>query len=101
VADNDLAELLARLDEETRLRWERHLIAIDHEVSERGPSVVRERLEAALANLLAAGWALHRCYAHDDEGVARVMKPLGDAAVTVEELRQTLDEMAKKPEWSQ
>lgn len=101
MARNDLAELLARLDEETRLRWERHLIAIDDEVSQRGPSVVREHLEAALASLLAAGWALHRCYAVEDEAVARVMKPLGDAAVTVEELRQSLDEIAKKPEWSQ
>jgi len=94
----ELAELLARLDEETRLRWERYLVEVDAEVSERGPAVVREHLEAALEHLLAVGWALHRCYAEGETG--NVLGPLGDAASTVESLRTALDQLPKKPEWS-
>jgi hypothetical protein len=100
VAKDDLSNLLSQLDEETRKRWERYLLHVDTEVSERGPQVVREHLDAALEHLLAVGWALHRCYAVDD-ATQRVMGPLGDAASTVEQLRQVLDEIAKKPEWSQ
>ncbi len=100
MAKTELAELLSRLDEETRVRWERHLRAIDREVNERGPAVVREHLEKALEHLLAVGWALHLCYALEEDA-PRIMKPLGDAATTVEELRQTIDQIAKKPEFSQ
>jgi hypothetical protein len=100
VSKGDLTDLLARLDEETRLRWERYLVKVDADVSERGPQVVREHLERALEHLLAVGWALHRCYAVDENG-NRVMGPLGDAATTVEQLRQLIDEIAIKPEWQQ
>jgi hypothetical protein len=99
VAKTDLAELLAQLDDETRVRWERYLLEVDAEVSEKGPAACREHLERALEHLLAVGWALHRCYSTDEAD--HVMGRLGDAATTVESLRTTLDQIAKKPEWSQ
>ncbi len=99
MAKADLADLLSQLDEETRVRWERYLEAIEAEISERGPAIVREHLDAALEHLLAVGWALHRCYANDE--TSPVMGPLGDAASTVELLRKEIDRLAKKPEWSQ
>lgn len=99
MAKTELADLLAQLDEETRLRWERYLSAVDAEISEKGPAIAREHLEAALEHLLAVGWALHRCYVLEDGET--VMGPLGDAALTVEKLRAALELISKKPEWSQ
>jgi hypothetical protein len=96
VSKTDLLELLAQLDEETRLRWERVLEAADAEVSEKGPLAVREHLDRALEHLLSVGWALRRCYSADE-----VLQLLGDAATTVESLRSALDGLSKKPEWSQ
>lgn len=95
----DLAELLAQLDDETRQRWERYLKSVDEEISQKGPMAAREHLEAALEHLLAVGWALHRCYALDES--SPVMGPLGDAALTVEQIRSAIDLIEKKPEWSQ
>jgi hypothetical protein len=94
----ELARLLASLDEETRARWSEFLHAVDAEVEERGPAAVREHLEAALKHLLAVGWAAHRCY--DEEDAKAVTRPVGAAAVTVEAVRGVLAEIAKKPEWS-
>jgi hypothetical protein len=96
---DDLAALLSQLDEETRGRWEAYLAEVDDEIREKGPSAAREHLDAALEHLLAVGWALHRCYASDE--ASPVMGPLGDAALTVEQLRALIDQLAKKPEWSQ
>jgi hypothetical protein len=98
VEKSDLADLLAQLDEETRHRWEQYLQAVDDEVSERGPVCAREHLEKALGHLLAAGWTLHRCF---DEEKGAVLRPLGDAATTIESLRVELERLSKKPEWSQ
>jgi hypothetical protein len=97
VAKTELADLLAQLDEETRVRWERYLEEVDAEITERGPICAREHLEAALEHLLAVGWALHRCYA-DTNGV---IGPLGEAAQTIESLRSAIERIMKKPEWSQ
>jgi hypothetical protein len=99
VAKTDLAALLDQLDEETRVRWGRYLERIEAEISEKGPAAAREHLEAALEHLLAVGWTLHRCFA--DEESSPVMKPLGEAASTVENLRMALDLIPRKPEWSQ
>jgi hypothetical protein len=99
VAKTDLSDLLAQLDAETRARWERYLLEVDEEVDEKGPLVAREHLEAALEHLLAVGWALHRCYRDDDSHT--MLDPLGDVAHTIERLRHALDQLAKKPEWSQ
>jgi hypothetical protein len=99
VAKTELADLLAQLDAETRVRWEQHLRRVDHEVSEKGPGVAREHLEAALEHLLAVGWALHRCYSVDE--ASNVLRPLYDAASTIEQLRALVADIAKKPEWSQ
>jgi hypothetical protein len=98
MAKTDLADLLAQLDEETRSRWERYLEKVEAEIEEKGPQVARAHLERALEHLLAVGWALHRCYALEE---ANVIGPLGEAAATIEQLRAVLDEMKKKPEWSQ
>lgn len=99
MAKTDLEDLLAELDHETRVRWEQYLEEVDAEISEKGPAAVREHLEAALEHLLAVGWALHRCYANEE--TTPVMGPLGDAASTVEHLRDEIERLAKKPEWSQ
>jgi hypothetical protein len=93
----ELTALLERLDEETRTRWEEYLARVDEEVTEKGPSCAREHLEAALEHLLAVGWTLHRCYTD----TSAILGPLGDAAATIEKLRALLEEIAKKPEWSQ
>ena len=95
---DQLEELLAQLDDDTRERWSELLKRVDAELSEKGPMALREHLDAALGHLLAIGWALHRCYANDES--AAIMGPLGDAATTVEELRASLDKISKKPEWS-
>lgn len=99
MAKTEIHDLLSRLDEETRDRWENHLVAVDAEVEEKGPNVAREHLEAALRHVLAVGWALHRCYATEE--TTGVLGSLGEAAATIEKLRALLDGMAKKPEWSQ
>ena len=98
VSRDQLDELLAQLDEATRDRWKELLERVDAELAEKGPMALREHLDAALGHLLAIGWALHRCYSSDE--AAPIMGPLGDAATTVEELRASLDQIAKKPEWS-
>jgi hypothetical protein len=98
VSRDQLEELLAQLDEATRDRWKELLERVDAELAEKGPMALREHLDAALGHLLAIGWALHRCYSTDES--ASIMGPLGDAATTVEELRASLDQIAKKPEWS-
>ena len=94
-----LSDLLAQLDAETRARWEQYLVGVDEEVDEKGPIVAREHLEAALEHLLAVGWTLHRCYAANDSH--QMLDPLGDVAHTIERLRHALDQLRKKPEWSQ
>jgi hypothetical protein len=99
VAKTELAELLAQLDQETRTRWERALERIDAEVTDKGPACAREHLDQALEHLLAVGWALHRCFAVDE--ATGVLKPLYDAASTIEQLRDVLVAIAKKPEWQQ
>ena len=99
MAKTPLSNLLQQLDAETRERWENYLKRVDDEVEEKGPVVAREHLEAALEHLLAVGWALHRCYHDDDSQV--MLDPLGDVAHTIERLRHALDQLAKKPEWSQ
>lgn len=99
MAKTELHDLLSRLDEETRDRWERHLVEVDAEVEEKGPTVARDHLEAALRHVLAVGWALHRCYATEE--TTPLLGSLGEAAATIEKLRALLDGMAKKPEWSQ
>jgi hypothetical protein len=99
VAKDELEELLERLDDATRERWAAVLEGVEAEIRDKGPQALREHLDAALAHLLAVGWALHRCYADDES--AQVMRPLGEVASTVEELRSSLDLFQKKPEWSQ
>jgi hypothetical protein len=94
-----LDQLLASLDEDTRARWADLLERVDAEIREQGPEALRVHLDAALRHLLAIGWTLHRCYAHDES--APLMAPLGAAACTVEELRCTLDLLARRPEWRQ
>jgi len=98
VSRDQLEELLSQLDEATRERWSELLERVDAELAEKGPMALREHLDAALGHLLAIGWALHRCYSSDESRA--VMGPLGDAATTVEELRASLDQISKKPEWS-
>lgn len=95
---DELTALLETLDPETRKRWESFLAEVDADITERGPSVVREHLEEALRHLLAVGWAVHRCYSEAE--AKGVMEPIGDAAAAVEFVRSALDEVAKKPEWS-
>lgn len=99
VVARDLTELLASLDETTRARWEQYLKSIEGEIAERGPAIAHEHLEAALAHLLAVGWTLHRCFASED--ASPVLRPLGDVATTVEDLRAELARLPRKPEWSQ
>jgi hypothetical protein len=70
-----LDQLLASLDEDTRARWADLLERVDAEIREQGPD------------------------AHDES--APLMAPLGAAACTVEELRCTLDLLARRPEWRQ
>jgi hypothetical protein len=99
VARNELDRLLQALDADTRARWEEYLAKVDSEVREKGPQAARDHLEAALRHLLAAGWAVHLCYA---EGEAQqVMSPVGDAASAVEYAKAALEQVPKKPEWSQ
>lgn len=95
----DLVQLLESLDDETRSQWQSFLEAIDAEVLEKGPRAARDHLEEALKHLLAVGWALHSCYA--DTEARRVLGPIGEAARAVEEARATLEEVPKKPVWSQ
>lgn len=99
MAKTDLAELLEQLDEETRLRWAHYLESVDAEISEKGPQAAREHLERALEHLLAVGWAMRRCYCQEE--TVTMMGSLGDAAQAVEALRNALDGLSKKPEWSQ
>lgn len=94
----DLTDLLSQLDDETRVRWAKYLRSVDDEIAQKGPAAVKEHLDAALEHLLAVGWALHRCYAGED--ALPVMEPLGEAAITVEQLRAALHLIPKKPEWS-
>ena len=97
--DDDLGRLLESLDAETRARWARYLTEVDAEIEAKGPSAAREHLEAALKHLLAVGYAVHRCYSQKES--AAVMSPIGDAAAAVEYVKGMLDQIAKKPEWSQ
>ena len=95
----DLHRLLEALDEETRDRWEEYLEEIDAEVQEKGPKAAQDHLEAALRHLMAVGWAVHLCYS---EGEARhVLGPVKEAAKAVEEAAVTLEEVPKKPVYSQ
>jgi len=96
---DELHRLLDALDPETRERWEEYLAEIDTEVREKGPQAARDHLEAALRHLLAVGWAVHLCYAGEE--AQQVMAPLGEAASAVEFAKTTLDQVPKKPEWSQ
>src|SRR5438067_12960456 len=97
--DDDLGRLLEQLDAETRARWAKYLEEVDAEIREKGPGAAREHLEAALRHLLAVGYAVHRCYSQKES--ATVMSPIGDAAAAVEYAKGVLDQIAKKPEWSQ
>ena len=99
MADDDLGRLLLALDAETRERWGRYLSEVDAEIADKGPAAVREHLEAALKHLLAVGYATHRCYSPAESQA--VMNPIGDAAAAVEYAKGILDQIAKKPEWSQ
>jgi hypothetical protein len=98
-SDDDLGRLLEALDAETRARWANYLTEVDAEIREKGPTAAREHLEAALKHLLAVGYAVHRCYSSKES--ATVMSPIGDAAAAVEYVKGMLDQIAKKPEWSQ
>src|SRR5262249_3178711 len=95
----DLMRLLEVLDEDTRVRWERYLEEVDAEVQLKGPQAAREFLEQALKHLLAAGWALHLCYSQNE--AEQVLAPVGEAASAVEFAKNALDQVPKKPEWSQ
>ena len=59
----------------------------------------REHLDKALRHLLAVGWAVHLCYSQNE--AQQVMAPVGDAASAVEFARNALEQIPKKPEWSQ
>ena len=96
---DDLGQLLSALDAETRARWARYLMEVDAEIQARGPLVAREHLEEALRHLLAVGYAVHCCYSEKES--TAVMSPIGDAAAAVEYVKGVLDQIAKKPEWSQ
>jgi hypothetical protein len=96
---DDLGRLLDALDAETRARWSKYLHEVDAEIQEKGPAAAREHLELALKHLLAVGYAVHRCYSHKESSA--VMGPIGDAAAAVEYVKGVLDQIAKKPEWSQ
>lgn len=96
---NDLGRLLDALDPETRARWERYLTEVDAEIEDKGPAAAREHLEQALKHLLAVGYAVHRCYSQKES--SSVMNPIGDAAAAVEYAKGILDQITKKPEWSQ
>ena len=98
-SDDDLGKLLEALDKETRERWGRYLTEVDGEIEDRGPAVAREHLELALKHLLAVGYAVHRCYSARES--AQVMDPIGDAATAVEYVKSVLDQITRKPEWSQ
>ena len=97
--NDDLDRLLSALDQETRKRWGDYLSQVDREIEEKGPAAAREHLELALKHLLAVGYAVHRCY-NQKESMS-VMNPIGDAAAAVEYAKGLLDQIAKKPEWSQ
>lgn len=97
--EDDLGRLLDALDHDTRERWGRYLAEVDGEIDEKGPSVAREHLEQALRHLLAVGYAVHRCYTPKES--AAVMAPIGDAAAAVEYVKSVLDQLARKPAWSQ
>lgn len=97
--DDDLGRLLEALDHETRDRWGRYLAEVDREIDDKGPPVAREHLEQALRHLLAAGYAVHRCYTQKES--AAVMAPIGDAAAAVEYVKSVLAQIERKPEWSQ
>ena len=99
MARDELNRLLEVLDPDTRARWEEYLAEVDSEVRDKGPQAARDHLESALKHLLAAGWAVHLCYAEGEAG--EVMGPVGDAASAVEFARSALDQVPKKPEWSQ
>jgi hypothetical protein len=97
--DDELARLLRSLDAETRARWGRYLADVDAEIADKGPAAAREHLEEALKHLLAVGYTMHRCYSPKES--QSVMNPIGDAAAAVEYAKGILDQIAKKPEWSQ
>jgi hypothetical protein len=97
--NDDLGRLLDALDQETRARWGKYLEEVDAEIEEKGPAAAREHLESALKHLLAVGYAVHRCYSQKES--AAVMNPIGDAAAAVEYAKGLLDQLSKKPEWSQ
>jgi hypothetical protein len=99
MARDELVRLLEALDSDTRSRWEGYLEEVDAEIRERGPQAARDHLEQALKHLLAVGWAVHLCYAKSE--ATQVMTPIGEAATAVEFARNVLDEVPKKPEWSQ
>lgn len=96
---DELHRLLAELDDDTRACWEAFLHEVDAEVHEKGPTVAGRHLEEAVKHLLAAGWAVRRCYDPDDAG--QVMEPVGDAADCVQSAKSILERLKKKPEWSQ
>lgn len=96
---DELTELLDSLDDDTRQRWEVFLEQVEAEVQQNGPRAAQEHLEAALRHLLAVGWTLHRCYGKAE--ARHVMTPLREAASVVENAREALLEVPKKPLWSQ
>ena len=98
-SDDDLGRLLSALDAETRARWAGYLAEVDAEIEANGPSIVRHHMESALKHLLAVGYCVHRCYQAKE--TAMVMNPIGDAAAAVEYVKSVVDQIAKKPEWSQ
>jgi hypothetical protein len=95
----ELIRLLEALDDEARSRWESYLEQVDAEVQEKGPQAARDHLDAAFKHLLAVAWAVHLCYAEGES--QEVMSPIGEAASTLEQARAALDQVTKKPEWSQ
>ena len=99
MAREELTRLLDALDPQTRDRWEKYLEQVDAEVREKGPQAARDHLEAALRHLLAVGWCVHLCYSEAESN--DVMSPIGDAASAVEFAKHALEQIAKKPEWSQ
>jgi hypothetical protein len=99
MARDELLRLLEALDGDTRERWESYLEEIDAEVREKGPQAARDHLEQALKHLLAVGWAMHLCYSESES--KHVMAPVGEAASAVEFAKNSLDQVPKKPEWSQ
>ncbi|MSP15586.1 MAG: hypothetical protein EXR73_03045 [Myxococcales bacterium] len=97
MSKDDLTVLLSQLDQATRQRWEETFQQVEDEIAAHGPAAARAHLDAALTHLLAVGWTLRRCF--DDDTADAVLRPLGDAAETVEQLRSSLAALARQPEW--